>query len=789
MTGPLPSLAADAVRYLTAHYSQDVHLSALAGEAQEEGDSLRRRRRRRPSSPVVGVWSERLADAAAAEEDGGGAGTAAAAVLGLYPSSVRAAVADEMTSSSRRLRRHGHLVTGGFLDPVLDLMPPDWDGAPGAGPEPVPPRKRPRPDDLLDRIGAAVLAMAEDAVWLTSAPEGEGGDGPPRREEAASHLLEGAAAGVDLMAALDPALSLALAAALAPGAAGGGGGGGAGDALVAALVAAASLCPGDIHAGTVHPGLGRTLTAAHALGRTLAGPAREGEGTGARSPIPIPPAQVRAWLGIGAAACGALDGAVADLGRLSVPCPWAGGEAAGEAAGGLLRSLSAAVGRGEGEGEGKREGGDGDGGTGLTGIVSALGPARVARAARSHFFGRGLRPAGPGGGALVARGRGRSAARAWPGAPGAGAGTGADPPPEHRAHVLMPSRVASAARLTAAIAEALQEGSRSGEGGGGRGAIAEAEAVLTDLLPIAYALVDSSGGMEQATGGACLLRLLDSPTPRCWEGFAAAAGGVLDLALLTGTEPAPLAVLGRARFELEMVRGQAEGTGGTEGTGAGARAARMRKAARALLKAAHDASYRTGLEQGPSVVGRIRQEEAAGAALLGGARPLLSALAGLPDGSAAAAELVRPGLAALLPLIGWDVPPPLPPSARRMQLAGLACLEELLAGAHPVAPRHGGKVMAELLGCACRARRDSEAEAAAARGDDGDSDEAISAGAVACLAVRAAGVALLLCGDRAGEVLTEIEGGGEEEWQDDMVGICREVRDARVGLQMGHLRV
>ena len=57
MTGPLPSLAADAVRYLTAHYSQDVHLSALAGEAQEEGD--RRRRRRRPSSPVVGVWSER----------------------------------------------------------------------------------------------------------------------------------------------------------------------------------------------------------------------------------------------------------------------------------------------------------------------------------------------------------------------------------------------------------------------------------------------------------------------------------------------------------------------------------------------------------------------------------------------------------------------------------------------------------------------------------------------------------------------------------------------------------
>ena len=131
------------------------------------------------------------------------------------------------------------------------------------------------------------------------------------------------------------------------------------------------------------------------------------------------------------------------------------GEAAGEAAGGLLRSLSAAVGRGEG----KREGGDGDGGTGLTGIVSALGPARVARAARSHFFGRGLRPAGPGGGALVARGRGRSAARAWPGAPGAGAGTGADPPPEHRAHVLMPSRVASAARLTAAIAEALQEDS------------------------------------------------------------------------------------------------------------------------------------------------------------------------------------------------------------------------------------------------------------------------------------------------------------------------------------------
>ena len=99
--------------------------------------------------------------------------------------------------------------------------------------------------------------------------------------------------------------------------------------------------------------------------------------------------------------------------------------------------------------------------------------------------------------------------------------------------------------------------------------------------------------------------------------------------------------------------------------------------------------------------------------------------------------------------------------------------------------------MAELLGCACRARRDSEAEAAAAaaRGDDGDSDEAISAGAVACLAVRAAGVALILCGDRAGEVLTEIEGGGEEEWQDDMVGICREVRDARVGLQMGHLRV
>jgi hypothetical protein len=140
--------------------------------------------------------------------------------------------------------------------------------------------------------------------------------------------------------------------------------------------------------------------------------------------------------------------------------------------------------------------------------------------------------------------------------------------------------------------------------------------------------------------------------------------------------------------------------------------------------------------------------------LVGGIIPLLQQHADEPE--ADALELGRLGLATLLPLLQWDATP-------QTQVAALVALIHLMMGAYPILPRHGGKVMCELLACLGHATRDGGQEIS-----------------IIPMATTAAAMALVLCGERASVILDQVE---TEDFDPMLMQHAQAIRDEATRLR------
>lgn len=278
--------------------------------------------------------------------------------------------------------------------------------------------------------------------------------------------------------------------------------------------------------------------------------------------------------------------------------------------------------------------------------------------------------------------------------------------------------------------------------------------VLDDFLPICYTLIDSHDTVHQALGAAALLHLLKECTAATFAPHKEFSGKVLELGCRTCRDAAALAVLSRTRAALFESFVTEKGLDSSSSSAAPRR------------KATYDLLALVRMQRGddkPLVAG----------VLVGGIDVLLDQHANLPD--ADAMEILRSGLVTLLPLIRWDGSDA---ASRTVQLAALAGLVSLLMGAHPLAPRHGGKIMSEVLSCLGRSGRDLSIGEKVRGGVDLRSGvgfiEHIAAKAVSALAIHVASVALVLCGERAEAVLLSVEGGGYES---SLVLSCSKIRD------------
>ena len=319
--------------------------------------------------------------------------------------------------------------------------------------------------------------------------------------------------------------------------------------------------------------------------------------------------------------------------------------------------------------------------------------------------------------------------------------------------------------------------------------------VLDQILPICFCLVDSHDVAHQALGGTALLHLMAECTPTSLSGHGEAAARALKFGCMTCRDGPALAVLSRARSELFARAAWGPGGGRLSSSlsspGAGSGAAERRTATSDLL-----GIVRLNSRQGPGGGGAYGDGDSRAAeglvvgVLVGGIGPLLRQHADLPG--ADAMELVRPGLAALLPLMRWDYDAPKSVPGRSVQIAALSCLTSLMMGAHPAMPGHGGKAMAELLGCVGRADRYLARE----RGGGGEGgggggvvpvpsgvggEETVAAAeAVLALALHVASVALVLCGDRAEAVLRDVTTG---DYDPALMRRCEDIRDGAAELR------
>ena len=780
MVDPLPAAAKDAIKSIISHYSQDVHLdSACRAEGVQHSTTAK----------VVAHWTEELHSICTRELNCSDAG-AASIVLGLYPRLVRQKIVIRRTTfhSTRNgdaaddgpsrekidVGRYGHLISRHYFELIRDL----WTKyLPNDDQEHIP-RPSPPATDLdgeSDALCLSIVALAEDVVSLTAAPSIITTDeekitassileANQIREGTLPCLLNIMHLGFELLNRhLDLTISsdvnlLHRAEVLR-------------DAVLAATIAAASFTMGNdgeerINPLSLHPDLSFKLSLSRALEHTFSDPVNDENGDTAtfkdcfgdildhRSPL--------------------LSQCVVDLPSRAVPEPWVRGkEHMGEtahvetSANKVLDAILSTI-----HMNGKEEMANAlTNQSPLARVVHILGDEVVADAVRSHFFGRSFLSLSTSAAlervllveslmssasdtdsiteSIIAKNESRNQlpwSASLPSTQKSASGRNkATLLPESRAHVKIPSRLCSMLRICIAFTDGTGSGSSKAR---------SANAVLENFLPIVYCLVDSIDAIEQAVGGAALLALLNAYELK-QGGFIDTASDVVGLALKTScSDSIALSVLCRVRFEVEMTHQEL-----LETLNWGEKAGRLRKIGVAMFEAVHKASYRSGIK-GEDDIGNVSSQQAyALSALLGGAHPTLLELADIPDEIAASVELVRPGLAVLLPIIDWDMPR-MRVSSRQLQLTALVCLEELMLGGHPIVPRHAGKIVSGLLGCVCRAQKDLDLMKRIGR--DGDCNAQIeAASAVASLGLHTTHVAKLLCGEKAKIVLRQfIEDGG-----------------------------
>ena len=253
--------------------------------------------------------------------------------------------------------------------------------------------------------------------------------------------------------------------------------------------------------------------------------------------------------------------------------------------------------------------------------------------------------------------------------------------------------------------------------------------ILIDIFPPCFELIDASSPILIALGGSTLVHLLDNldQTDDCWNGFAENALTVLDGAFTSHREGPVLVVTGQAQTRLLRILRNGE--------------KRRREVTRHWLSLLRLSSSRPTSQM---ICWEI---------MVGGVIPLLYQHAELPN--ADATEMGRLGLAALLPLTTGEF------VESKTQAASLVALINLMAGAHPIMPHHGGKIMSHLLVAAAGPTDDQNVERVGIRE----------------FAIHAAAVALAICGPSfAGEVVQDIIR-NKDSYQDTLVQIVTRVHD------------
>ena len=809
---PLSAAANDAVESIISHYSQSVHLDSAERDAYIE--TARRENEGRlvqhSTSKVVNHWTEALHSIDAS----GGSADAASIALGLYPRIVRQKIVIRRTGTFRSngggeaetdggtsishekiiVGRYGHLISRHYFELIRDVwaehgqIDDDDDHT-----SPLPSQTATDLDSNSDAICLAVVALAVDVISLTAAPSiittDEKNITPSSileakriREETIPCLLKIMCLGFELLRRrISPSDgNFLLGAEVLQ------------DAVMAATIAAASFSAGNdcdfsenrIDALSLHPSLSSKLSLSRALEHTLSEPSKDEKEETVRVSV------FKDCFGDILVEDDSLllSECIVDLSSRAVPEPWVRGEDhidetglshVGKSSKELLHAILLIIQLCDND----KRANDSPKKSALEKIVCTLGNQVVSDAARRHFFGRSFVSSSTLASletvssvesqiavsndtvteSIIARNR-ASNQLPWPkpsSKPSVADGRNKTTLlPESRAHIKIPSRLCSMLRLC--IALTADDGSHSVHVSSK--ATNAPNAVLENFLPVVYCLVDSIDATEQAVGGATLLALLNRFEHKDWtRGFVDTASNVVGISLKTScSDSVALSILCRARFELELMHERLLETLTDK-----EKAERLRKIGIVMFEAVHKASYRSGIRGEDDMHTVSAQQAYALSALLGGAHPILSELADLPDEIAASVELVRPGLAVLLPIIGWDMPR-MRVTSRQLQLSALACLEELMVGGHPIVPRHTGKILSELLGCICRAQKDVELMERVDRDDDyGAQIEAASS--VACLGLYTARAAKILCGERAEAMLRQlIENGG---YNSQLIGV------------------
>ena len=815
---PLSAAANDAVESIISHYSQSVHLDSAERDAypetartENEGHLVQN-----SNSRVVNHWTEALHSIDA----NGGSADAASIVLGLYPRMVRQKIvirrtnthgpgtfqsngdgeaeADGGTGTSDEkiiVGEYGHLISRHYFELIRDIWTKHGqinDDDDDTCTSPLPSQTATDFDSNSDAICLAIVSLAVDVISLTAAPSiiptDEKNITPSSileakriREETMPCLLKIMRLGFELLRRrISPSDGNFLQGAKV-----------LQDAIMAATIAAASFSAGDdgnfdekrIDALSLHPSLSSKLSLSWALEHTWSEPSDDEKEEAARVTV------FKDCFGGILVEDGSLllSECIVDLSSRAVPEPWVRGEDhidenglshVGESAKELLHAILSIIRVCDND---EKRNDDLVNQSALERIVCALGSQVVSDAARRHFFGRSFVSSSTLASleavsslesqiavsndtvteSIIARNK-ASNQLPWPKLSAKPSASGRNKTtllPESRAHIKIPSRLSSMLRICIALT--------AGDGSHPVSSRAKhaPNAVLENFLPAVYCLVDSIDATEQAIGGATLLTMLNRFQHKDWNsGFVDTASNVVGISLKTScSDSVALSILCRARFELELMHQRL-----LETLTVKEKAERLRKIGIIIFEAVHKASYRSGIRGEDDMHNVSAQQAYALGALLGGAHPILSALADLPDEIAASVELVRPGLAVLLPIIGWDMPR-MRVTSRQLQLTALACLEELMVGGHPIVPRHTGKILSELLGCICRAQKDVELMERVDR--DGDCKAQIeAASSVACLGLYTARAAKILCGERAEAMLRQlIENGGYNSQLIDVV--------------------
>jgi hypothetical protein len=296
--------------------------------------------------------------------------------------------------------------------------------------------------------------------------------------------------------------------------------------------------------------------------------------------------------------------------------------------------------------------------------------------------------------------------------------------------------------------------------------------ILDELLPICYELLMASNDAIRALGAAALLHLLKcTATPTdLWSQVVASLLPPLDHACQTCRVGPAVAVIGLAQTHLFRQLAICSSSSFARD--------RRRQAAQHWLLVLHKNSVKMGdpLQWG---------------LLMGTILPLLADHAAAEN--ADAMELGRLGLTALLPLLHTEVLPALwqgdddddDDQARllaslvrhEIPLLALVALSQLLVAAHPIMPRHGGKIASALLACMGHHHRQKQDASATDnhKEEDDVTTRSISDQCIVAVAQHVAAMALVVCGPRARAVLEQVVD-SKEEYDEGFVRLIEQVQ-------------